>query len=304
MLFWDKKNIIYLVLTIFVAVQSCSGIPANEIKRKYTTKESRFISVDNFNVHYKDEGRGEVLVLIHGILCSLHVWDKWTEILSKKYRIIRFDLPGFGITGPAFFEKHQQYTDFLEKLFNKLKLKKINIIGSSFGGYLAWHYVARFPKRAKSLILIDAAAYPQELPSAVKLFTLPVIGKITTYFTPRFIFEYKFKGIYYDKDKMTETMLTRYYELLLREGNRKAAKKLFDVFEAGKNTEPHELSGIKIPTLILWGKHDEWILFKRERWEKDLPHAKIIVYENAGHLPMEEIPEKSVVDVKKFLYDL
>ena len=70
-----------------------------EIAPKYATSPSSFIEVKGIKIHYRDQGQGYPIVLIHGTGASLHTWDAWTEELIKNYRVIRLDLPAYGLTG-------------------------------------------------------------------------------------------------------------------------------------------------------------------------------------------------------------
>lgn len=88
-----------LALLAATALQIRTDIPAEELKAKYTTPSSSFISVDGANLHYRDEGQGPAILLLHGTAASLNTWDGWATELSKSHRVLRLDLPGFGLTG-------------------------------------------------------------------------------------------------------------------------------------------------------------------------------------------------------------
>ena len=93
-------SIILLLLVVFVILQK-SDIPLEELKGKYCNVASKFIEMDGMNVHYKIEGEGNPIVLIHGTGSVLQTWDEWTDSLVRhNYKVIRLDMPGFGITGP------------------------------------------------------------------------------------------------------------------------------------------------------------------------------------------------------------
>ena len=76
-------------------------IPLTDLKRKYANADSRYLDIDGMPVHYRDQGQGPVLLLLHGTGASLHTWDGWIQPLENDFRIVRLDLPGFGLTGPA-----------------------------------------------------------------------------------------------------------------------------------------------------------------------------------------------------------
>ncbi len=112
------------------------SIPFEKLSRKYTHPDSRFIDIDGIRVHYCDQGQGPVILLLHGMLSSLHTWDEWAESLKAHYRIIRLDIPGFGLTGYFTSKKcHRDlYIKFLHRLVETLGLEKFDIAGNSLGG--------------------------------------------------------------------------------------------------------------------------------------------------------------------------
>lgn len=129
------------------------ALPLERLKARYGSAESgsRYIELDGFNLHYRDEGRRDkpALVLIHGVVASLHTWDGWVQAFAADYRIIRFDVPGFGLTGPA---RDGQYSaERMIKVFglllDYLGVSKASIAGNSLGGYIAWNFALAQPQR-------------------------------------------------------------------------------------------------------------------------------------------------------------
>ena len=113
-----------ILLTFAIGNSIYADISVEDLKKEYTNEQSQFIEVDEMNVHFRDEGEGFPIVLIHGTAASLHTWDDWTDELKKTNRVIRMDLPAFGITGPNKNADYslQAYTDFLNSFIDKLKL--------------------------------------------------------------------------------------------------------------------------------------------------------------------------------------
>jgi hypothetical protein len=80
-----KKRYVGIIMLFILGIFLYSpDIPLNELKKTYTNQFSKFIEIEEMNVHYRDEGEGEVILLIHGTGASLHTWDKWTNELKKK----------------------------------------------------------------------------------------------------------------------------------------------------------------------------------------------------------------------------
>ena len=291
-------------LIIVIAIYWKNDIDLNELKDKYAYPSSSFISIDGINVHYRDVGKGEAILLIHGTGASLHTWEKWIDILSPGYRVISFDLPGFGLTGPDPNHNYQisRYTAILDSLMVKLKVDSFHIAGNSLGGLVAWRYTSQFPQKILTLNLIDASGLPQpgkKPPFIFQLAKLPVISTLMQKVTPKSIIENSMLDVYKNDQLVTEKLIDRYFELSLREGNRTAFVKRMS--QLNEKLDINDLKNITAPVLIQWGKHDRWIpLAKGYEFKKIIPKAELKIY-NSGHVPMEENPMETVEDYMIFL---
>ena len=291
-------------LIIVIAIYWKNDIDLNELKDKYAYPSSSFISIDGINVHYRDVGKGEAILLIHGTGASLHTWEKWIDILSPGYRVISFDLPGFGLTGPDPNHNYQisRYTAILDSLMVKLKVDSFHIAGNSLGGLVAWRYTTQFPQKILTLNLIDAAGLPQpgkKPPFIFQLAKLPVLSTLMQKVTPKSIIENSMLDVYKNDQLVTEKLIDRYFELSLREGNRTAFVKRMS--QLNEKLDINDLKNITAPVLIQWGKNDRWIpLVKGYEFKKIIPKAELKIY-NSGHVPMEENPMETVKDYMIFL---
>jgi pimeloyl-ACP methyl ester carboxylesterase len=291
-------------LIIVISIYWKNDIDINELKNKYAYPSSSFISIDGINVHYRDVGKGEAILLIHGTGASLHTWEKWIDILSPGYRVISFDLPGFGLTGPDPYHNYQisRYTAILDSLMVKLKVDSFHIAGNSLGGLVAWRYTTQFPQKILTLNLIDAAGLPQlgkKPPFIFQLAKLPVLSTLLQKVTPKSIIEKSMLDVYKNDQLVTEKLIDRYFELSLREGNRTAFVKRMS--QLNEKLVVSDLKNITVPVLIQWGKDDRWIpLANAFEFQKLIPNAKLIIYDS-GHVPMEENPMETVKDYMIFL---
>ena len=283
-------------------------IPLEELKLKYAQAPSSFVALAGMDVHYRDEGESNdsiPIVLIHGTGSSLHTFDDWVNELKNDYRVIRMDLPGYGLTGPFPNRDYSinAYLDFIKQFLDEQAIDQCIIGGNSLGGQIAWRFTVNHPQMVSKLILINAAGYPSQAesePLAFKAAKTPVIKNILTFITPRFIARSSVENVYADKNKVTEELVTRYFELTLAPGNRQA---FIDRFSAIKTPDAHlQISNINHPTLVLWGDQDRLIPVENaERFHQDLPNDTLVILENVGHVPMEESPDQSLEVVRSFL---
>lgn len=303
-----------VLLTIGLIAFWRSDIPIEELKIKYTNQQSKFVEIDGMNVHYRDEGNKNdtiPLVLIHGTGASLHTWEGWVNELSDSRRIISMDLPAYGLTGPNPSRDYSIdfYTQFINKLLAKLSIKQAIICGNSLGGSIAWNYALAYPEKVSKLILVDAGGYqtkPKSVPIMFRLARMPIINNIFKVILPRSAVESSVKNVYAQDNKVNDTLIDRYLELSLREGNRQAFLDRMVTFSPKINDtysrKIAQIKDIQAPTLILWGAEDGLIPTDvAQKFHKDLPNNTLVILPNLGHTPMEEDPQRTVEVVKKFL---
>ncbi|WP_245574507.1 alpha/beta fold hydrolase [Hugenholtzia roseola] len=276
-----------------------------ELLQKYTNEQSRFLVINGTLLHYRIEGEGEPILLLHGSFSSLHTFDAWAEMLSKQYRVVRLDIVGFGLTGPNSENRYdmEHHLFYLKTFVDALGIKEFYLGGSSLGGWLAWEFTLRYPSYVRKLILLGAAGFlePNNIPLPFKMARTPLFGRVIKYVVQRNILEQFVREVYYNQDKVTEPLITRYYDLFTREGNPEAF--LIMVNEKFKDNTK-SLKQINIPTLILWGREDKWIPVQNARRFHDaIPHNRMLIYERVGHLPMEEIPLQTGKALFKFLQE-
>ena len=298
----NKWKFTLYVFVIIVLFGCCNKDSQEWIEQKYTNIFSKFILIDGKRVHYRDEGEGDVIVLIHGTASSLHAWDKWAKELKNNYRVIRMDLPGFGLTG---HEEHNQYEikhdlEFLSKLTHKLGISSSHLVGSSLGGRIAWEYSLQHPESVISLTLINSLGYPQKKwPPGIELAQWPLLDKVMENGLPKFIYKYSLKDIYHDDKLITDKLINRYYELSNYKSNKDAFIKRV---KASLDKDWHKIKEIITPTLILWGEEDIYFPVENAfRFNNEIKNSSIVIYPHVGHLPMEEVPMNSLKDFRAFI---
>jgi pimeloyl-ACP methyl ester carboxylesterase len=296
-----KKSSLILILlsvTFLLGLASYSpDIPVSELKIKYTNQFSKFVQIDGMDVHYRDEGIGQVIVLLHGTGASLHTWNKWTKELKKKYRVISLDLPAYGLTGPNPEKKYliSDYSNFLNSFVELLQIDDFILSGNSLGGAIAWFYASEHQDKIKLLCLLNPSGFINKdigSPFVIKLARTPIINKLLRYVTPRFFIKNTLKEVYYDKTKLTNKKIDTYRDMLLRENNRES---FIDRSLLKPQDYTDRLKLISTPTQIIWGNEDAWIPVSNAiLFEKELPNTVINIMQKTGHIPMEERPLESL----------
>jgi len=295
----------------FVTATWAPDRSVDELKARWAPPPSTFLEVNGLSVHLRDEGpRDDALpvVLLHGTSASLHTWDGWTAALRRDHRVIRFDLPGFGLTGPAPDGDYSiaAYVRVVGAVLDKLNVKRCVLAGNSLGGEIAWATAVAQPERLAGLVLVDAAGYPLEsesVPIGFRLAKLPVVNRLLLKTLPRGVVASSVRNVYGDPSRVTDALIDRYYELTLRAGNRAALPLRFS--HAAHGAHAADIARVKTPTLILWGGKDRLIPPSHaERFLKDITGSAQVRFDGLGHVPHEEDAQATVVPVQKFLYIL
>jgi pimeloyl-ACP methyl ester carboxylesterase len=285
-------------------------VPVDQLKARWARPPSRFIEVNGLQVHVRDEGPHDdpvPIVLLHGTSASLHTWEGWAQALRDKRRVIRFDLPGFALTGPNPENDYAiaNYVKFVGATLDKLEVKRFVIAGNSLGGQIAWATAAAMPARVDRLILVDASGYPpetitgQNIPLGFRIAGTPGLRLFAQYTLPRGVVEASVKNVYGDPAKVTPELVDLYFDMTLRQGNRKALGRRL---EQGYTGDVTQLKALKMPTLILWGGKDRLLPPELgQRFVRDIAGSKLVVFDDLGHVPQEEDPARTVAEVRRFL---
>ena len=245
-----------------------ADIPLGALFEKYHFPDSKTIEIDGTVVHYRDSGQGQkTILLLHSDAGSLQTWANWTKIFAPDHRVISIDLPGFGLTGPNARGSYSTYAYlvFLEKFMDLLGLKNVRLVGNGMGGQIAAFYAADHPEHLEKLVLIDAFGYPNDRSRSIGSWfvQLPVLGEIAEKITPKSLFKQHLEALWANDAAVTDSIVSRDFDLFLREGNRAAWA---DRTRVEDNHPPAEqMKKIGIPTLILWGAEDTQVPTGNER---------------------------------------
>jgi pimeloyl-ACP methyl ester carboxylesterase len=295
------------LLGVFLLSSCDSDIPVAELKTKYLKSNSAFIDIDGVPVHYIMEGRMDdslPIVFIHGTSASLHTWDTLSSLLKTNKKIIRLDLPAFGLTGPNRLNQYSFnfYNQFLDEFLLKLNVTQCIVAGNSLGGSIAWNYAIASPDKVKQLILLDASGYPKKDEKGslgFKLAGIPVLNQALKHISPISLIRKSLEDAFYNKSLVTEQMVQQYHDLLLRDGNRSA---VLELFQHPMKADPAKIKTITQPTLIIWGKEDQLISFNNAAlFKQDIRDSRVLVLDKVGHIPMEEAPNQVAEAILEFI---
>jgi pimeloyl-ACP methyl ester carboxylesterase len=292
-----------LLVALLLATLIRRDVPLSQLRTQYAPPPSRFVKIEGMDVHYRDEGTGAPIVLVHGPGSSLHTWERWAEALKTQRRVLRLDLPGHGLTGPAPDRDYrtERLARVLAKLLDELGIEQADLAGNSLGGQVAITFALAWPRRARRLILIAADGLSGQPPALlVRTAENPLGAPLVRWLTPRFAVRASLAEVYANDRLITEPLIDRYLAMTLRAGNRQA------LLDRVKGRQSPALDGrlkeLRLPTLLQWGAEDGRIPIQfGQRMHQAIPGSELIVYPKAGHVPMEELPALTVRDATAFL---
>jgi len=297
-----------LLIGAFVAANWAPERTVAELQARWAPPPSVFVDVAGMKVHLRDEGPRDdasPIVLLHGTGSSLHAWDGWAEILRDKRRVIRFDMAGFGLTGPSPDGIYSIDDDvrLTIAILDQLGVARCVLGGNSLGGAVAWRAALAHPARVEKLILVDAGGYPahpRSVPIGFRLAGMPVINLLLTHTLPRSLVEQGLHNVFGDPGRVTPEMVERAIAINQREGNRRALIDRFRQRQAGNLA--HRIPELTLPTLIIWGGRDRLIPpDDAERFHRDIAGSTLAIFDELGHAPEEEDPARTVEAVERFL---
>ncbi len=272
------------------------------IETRYLVDRADLRVIDGVRLHLRDTGprTAPVLLLLHGLGASLHTWEPWARTLDRTFRVVRFDFPGHGLSAADADYSDARTIRLVGALLDTLGVAKATVIGNSMGGRIAWRFAAAYPARVEKLVLLapDGFASPgfqYDTPADV-----PAVLGVMRWVLPRPILKANLVPAYADRTQLADSVVSRYYDLMLAPGNRDA---LFERMQQTMLTDPVPfLRTITAPTLLVWGEQDQMIpVSNAQDYLKAMPQARLVTLRGVGHLPFEEAPARALVPVRAFL---
>jgi pimeloyl-ACP methyl ester carboxylesterase len=300
-----------LILAVLVAATISAGVwlwtpdkSRASLESKYLNARGDIIKVSGTWLHVRDSGASDApaVIMLHGFGSSLHTWEPWARALQSDYRVIRFDLPGSGLSEP---DPTRDYSDvrtleLLAALMDRLGLAQASLIGNSIGGRISWRFAAEYPQRVAKLVLISPDGFASSRSAYGQKSSVPALVKLTRYILPKLLVRMNLNAAYGDPAALTDDAVNRYYDLMLAPGVRDA---MIARMEQTKLEDPEPLlRQIRAPVLLIWGEKDALIpVSNATDFLRNLPNARLVSFPVLGHVPQEEAPSSSLVPLRAFL---
>lgn len=266
-------------------------------------------TIDGVTLRYKDEGQGPVLVLLHAGNHSLEMWDGWAAALKGKYRIIRPDLPPYGLSQPEAIDKNtnDRSSDLVAGLLDQLGVTDFALAGISSGSTVALRLAEKRPAQVKAMLLCSVPLVPPAGGSQPLGFAAAtwVSANVLGGHRPRWYWREQLKSTYGDDSRITDEVITRQQVI----NNRPGQTALADAYAANNRKIGYDhgpgVAKMTIPVLVQWGGSSAVLppnkapeLAKMFSASSDV---QTIIYPAAGHYLYLEMPEDSARDAAAFL---
>jgi pimeloyl-ACP methyl ester carboxylesterase len=291
--FMEARMKVLRIFFLAVFAVPCFG----QAPAKPAQPQDKTVTVFGQTIHYWDVGRGPVIVLVHGLGSSKDGdWGRVVEPLANKYRVIAMDQIGFGRSDkPLIDYKIQTYVDFLNEFLRALKVEKANLMGESLGGWISALYVAEASSGAhlvpvEKLVLVDAAGLQQEkaIPN-LNPSTLADMRKVL-------------EAVFYDTSWLNEDMLQQIFADKLSRHDGYTVRSILSNPGLGSERLDGRLAQIQVPTLVVWGKQDQLLpISSGERYAAGIAGARLVSFDNCGHVPPVEKTNDFIAAVESFL---
>ena len=274
------------------------------LEARHAGPPSSFVDVAGLRLHVRDSGprEAQAVLLLHGFGASLHTWDAWARTLETRYRVIRFDLPAAGLTGPDPGGDHsdERALQVIVSLMDTLAVPRAHLVGHSMGGRLAWRLAAEQPARVDRLVLVAPDGFASPGFEYGRAPEVPVLARLLPWTLPRPVLRAGMASAWADPAALSDATVDRYHDLMRAPGVRQAL--IARMAQIVPQPPGPWLRRIEAPVLLLWGERDAMIPpANAADYQRELPRSRLVLLPGVGHLPQEEAPEASVAAVDAFL---
>jgi len=297
--------IVAVVVLLLIGAVVYRDVPATEVEAKWATPPSKFVVIDGVRLHYRDEGSGPVVVLLHANYSSLFMWEPWVASLRDHYRVIRVDLPAHGLTGP---EPNGNYSleriqALFERFVDERGLQRFTVVGTSIGGTVAMRYTAAHPERIERLVLISPGSLEARVRGRITPANVPRVADILGYVMPKAFTRFLLTNDYGDPARLTDAVTDEWYEMWMREDNRLAMINLLRQYVSGGVED--KIRAVKVPVLLIWGEKNKRVplalAYETQKLLENSPEVKLEVLPGIGHMLVQEAPAQSAQLIRRYL---
>ena len=245
------------------------------------------VQVDDHRIAYSEGGKGEPVVLVHGFGASSDNWNRMAGRLTKKYRVIAPDMPGWGQSTriDSVSYAYPQQVERLHQFLSALGLKRFHLIGHSMGGFISSAYAARYPEEVITLGLIAPHGMAEPEPSELARSVAQgdnwlVAGNVTE-------FNRLLDKVFAKRPYMPKSVLKLFAEYAIR-GSAKSAR-IFDEMQTNDPSLAERLPHIEAAALIVWGDQDRVLhVSSAELFRQGIRNSELLVIPGSGHMPLIE----------------
>lgn len=296
------------------AVAAVPQVSLADLRRRHGRANSQFIDLAGTSTHVVEEGRGPLVVLIHGHLNSLSLWDGWAADLSRDHRVVRFDMPGYGLSD-AGDRKPGLETSIavLDALMQRYGEERAVIAGHANGGPVALWYARSRPRRSRGIALINAPFFPPQFLSAPPASMVASGDTMKTRGLSREATRPFLQALVHNRSRITEAFVDQVYDLNRREGPRDVLK-LYGTstvlasraYNKDAASTPEALAAFDQPVLIQWSGTGYLQMQEANRLQKAFTRAPLTfqIIDDAGHWAPFDRPGETVAGFRTFLLTL
>jgi pimeloyl-ACP methyl ester carboxylesterase len=253
-------------------------------------RDAKFVTIDGVPVRYLDVGQGPAVVLIHGFASSLDVWRGIVPALAENHRVLALDLKGFGFSGrPAGDYSPVAQARLVRGFLDARGVERTSVVAHSWGAGVALALTIENPERVDRVALLSAYVFDQQVPPFFRWAQHGALGDLLFSLYYRQGVEDRVALAFHDPALATQERVDLVERELAREGTVAAA--LAAVRGQRYSVLERRYSSIAHQTLLLWGENDLVTPVRYgHRLLRELPNARLVTYQQCGHMPMFEAP--------------
>lgn len=266
----------------------------NENRSKFINSDhiGSYVDIGDISIHYLEAGEGDVVLLIHGIGESLYTWRKNIVELSKSYRVIALDLPGFGYSGrPDIAYTIEENSQFIEGFMNALEIKSAHIVAHGSGALYALYFMYANPKRVRRAVVIAPGGLTASCPQPVRMLGGRMMSRMSAMLLNEKTIRSLLESCYFDRTQIKDDDVKEYFTPLNDTTTRESI--LRSVANLNMGIVMDVLREIEHAVLIVWGVDDSWRPIEMANlFHAALTNSALVEVRNCGHLLHEEKPDR------------